>query len=70
MYPAKLVPPTMDPSLKIDEGYSEDADSPTRTDVLSEGALSRSWSVAATVPSQIMALSEAERSGMTILHSH
>ncbi|KAL8649091.1 MAG: hypothetical protein Q9210_004607 [Variospora velana] len=64
VYPAKLVPSTINLSLKIDEGYSEDADSPTRTDVLSEGAISRSWSVAAAVPSQIMALSEAERSDL------
>lgn len=64
VYPGKFVPPATDPSLKIDEGYSEDADSPTRTDVLSEGAVSQSWSVAAGVPPQIMALDEVERSGM------
>ncbi|KAI4116937.1 MAG: hypothetical protein LQ345_002735 [Seirophora villosa] len=62
VYPGKFVPPATDPSLKIDEGYSEDADSPTRTDVLSEGAVSQSWSVAAGVPPQIMALDEVERS--------
>ncbi|KAI4089784.1 MAG: hypothetical protein LQ344_005149 [Seirophora lacunosa] len=61
VYPGKFVPPATDPSLKIDEGYSEDADSPTRTDVLSEGAVSQSWSVAAGVPPQILALDEFEQ---------
>ncbi|KAL8763263.1 MAG: hypothetical protein Q9184_000903 [Pyrenodesmia sp. 2 TL-2023] len=57
----------MDPSLKIDEGYSEDArsdpESPMGLDTVSEAALSQSWSAAAGIPPQIMALNEAERSG-------
>ncbi|KAL8715318.1 MAG: hypothetical protein Q9225_006416 [Loekoesia sp. 1 TL-2023] len=58
----------MDPSLKIDEGYSEDArsqddpDSPMRLDAMSEGSLSQPWSLSAGIPPQIMALSETERS--------
>lgn len=68
-YQPRFVSTKMDPSLKIDEGYSEDArsqddpDSPMRLDAMSDGVLSQSWSVAAGIPAQIMALSEAERSG-------
>ncbi|KAI4121489.1 MAG: hypothetical protein LQ338_006331 [Usnochroma carphineum] len=60
----------MDPSLRIDEGYSEDVrspedlDSPPRLDAMSEAPLSDSWSVAAGIPPQIMSLSEAERSDL------
>ncbi|KAL8725376.1 MAG: hypothetical protein Q9166_007392 [cf. Caloplaca sp. 2 TL-2023] len=58
----------MDPSLRIDEGYSEDTrsqddvDSPIRTDSIGEGTLPQSWSSTAGVSHQIMSLSEAERS--------
>ncbi|KAL9025486.1 MAG: hypothetical protein Q9196_005697 [Gyalolechia fulgens] len=58
----------MDPSLKIDEGYSEDArsqddpDSPMRLDAMSERALSQAWSIQEAIPPQIMSLSESERS--------
>ncbi|KAL8896616.1 MAG: hypothetical protein Q9207_007631 [Kuettlingeria erythrocarpa] len=52
----------MDPSLKIDEGYSEDPESPMRLDAVGDGALSQSWPTAAGIPPQIMALNEAERS--------
>ncbi|KAI4138243.1 MAG: hypothetical protein L6R39_006896, partial [Caloplaca ligustica] len=58
----------MDPLLKIDEGYSEDArsqddpDSPMRLDAMSEGSFPQSWSLSAGIPPQILALSEAERS--------
>ena len=59
----------MDPSLKIDEGYSEDArsqddpDSPMRLDAMSEGPLSQPWSVSTVIPAHIMSMSETERSG-------
>lgn len=68
-YQPRFATTKMDPSLKIDEGYSEDArslddpESPMGLDTVSECALSQSWSVAAGIPPQIMALNEAERSG-------
>ncbi|KAL8826687.1 MAG: hypothetical protein Q9170_007306 [Blastenia crenularia] len=60
----------MDPSLRIDEGYSEDArsqddpDSPMGVDAMSEGVLSQPWSAAVGIPPEILSLSETERSDL------
>lgn len=72
LYQARFIHSKMDPSLRIDEGYSEEArsqddpDSPMRLDTISEGALLQPWSVPGGIPSQIMALSETERSGKNV----
>ena len=72
IYQARFAPSKMDPSLRIDEGYSEDtrsqdgAESPMRMDPIGEGSLTQSWSSTAGVSHQIMSLSEVERSGMTM----
>lgn len=65
IYQPRFVSTKMDLSLKIDEGYSEDPESPMRLDAVGEGALPQSWSTAASIPPQIMALNETERSGTT-----
>lgn len=68
LYQPGFAHPKMDPSLRIDEGYSEDTrsqddpESPMRLDSINEGALSQTWSGPAGIPPQIMSLSETERS--------
>ena len=68
-YHSRLFPRKMDPSFKIDEGYSEDTrsqddpDSPTRADSAMEDSIPLPWSLTAGIPAQILAMSEAERSG-------
>lgn len=59
----------MDPSYKVDEGYSEDTrsqddlESPMSMEPGSYGALASQTSIGSVLPSDIMALSEADRSG-------
>lgn len=72
LYQARFGPAKMDASSRIDEGYSEDtrsqdgADSPMRMDPIGDASLPQSWSSTAGVSHQIMSLSEAERSRMTM----
>lgn len=71
-YQPRFVHSKIDPSLRIDEGYSEDTrsqddpDSPMRLDSINEGALSQPWSAPGGIPPQIMSLSETERSGKNV----
>ena len=59
----------MDPSYKVDEGYSEDTrsqdglDSPMNMEAGSDG---QQLGIGGRLPSDVLALSEAERSGMLI----
>ena len=69
-FPQPLVTSKIDPSFKIDEGYSEDArsqddpDSPMKLESAMADAFQPSWSFAAGFQDQILALNEVERSGI------
>ncbi len=60
----------MDTSFKVDEGYSEesrsqdDLDSPMRSESISDETVTVPINDPPTLPPAILALSEAERSGM------
>lgn len=62
----------MDPSYKLDEGYSEDTrsqdglESPT-VEMGNDALIASQLSVEGVLPSGVMALSEAERSGVLAL---
>ncbi|KAI4215858.1 MAG: hypothetical protein LQ351_001846 [Letrouitia transgressa] len=63
-----LMTPKMDPSFKIDEGYSEDArsqddpDSPMKMESSVADIFSSPWAMGGSIPEQILALSESDRS--------
>lgn len=65
-----LMAPKMDPSFKIDEGYSEDArsqddpDSPMKMESSVADIFSSPWAMGGSIPEQILALNESDRSGM------
>ncbi|KAL9612455.1 MAG: hypothetical protein Q9167_002964 [Letrouitia subvulpina] len=58
----------LDPSFKIDEGYSEDArsqddpDSPMKIESSMADVFSSTWATGASIPEQILALNETDRS--------
>lgn len=58
-----------DPSFKVDEGYSEETRSQNDVDSAMRLDIAISAPTVAGLPERIMALSEAERSGMSRLHS-
>lgn len=70
IYHKKYLSPCVDPSFKVDEGYSEetrsqdDVDSPMRLDSGSDEMKTIPVPMVASLPEGIMALNEAERSGM------
>lgn len=70
IYHKNYLSPCVDPSFKVDEGYSEetrsqdDVDSPMRLDSASNEMKTIPVPMVASLPEGIMALNEAERSGM------
>lgn len=69
----KYISTCIDPSFKVDEGYSEetrsqdDVNSPMRLDPGSNEMKTIPVPMVASLPEGIMALSEAERSGMLLV---
>lgn len=70
IYHKKYLSPCLDPSFKVDEGYSEetrsqdDVDSPMRLDPGNNEMKMTPVPMIASLPEGVMALNEAERSGM------
>lgn len=70
IYHKNYLSPCVDPSFKVDEGYSEetrsqdDGDSPMRLDPGSNEMKVMPGPMVASLPEGIMALNEAQRSGM------
>lgn len=71
LYHGNIRPCEIMPAFKVDEGYSEDnrsqddADSPAKFEVMASD-MNRPTRMLAGLPEGIMALSEAERSGMLV----
>lgn len=69
MYQKSYASSIVDPSFRVDEGYSEETRSQDDVDSTMRLDIAISASMVAGLPEGIMTLSEAERSGMSRLRS-